>query len=655
LAGGLQGSGFERIGFIASVWRSTQSRRMEHKVHVVDTSTSPYAKIRPVPIEAVKLEDGFWAPRQRTLRERTIPTQYNLCEETGRISNFRRASGKEAGDFQGYFFNDSDIYKWIEAAAFSLAAEPNEELRDLVERVVDDIAAAQDVDGYLDTYFTFERKKERWTNLQEMHELYCHGHMFQAAIALYRSTGGRKLLDVASRAADNIAYIFSTGKRNGTPGHPEIEMALVELYRMTGKRTYLQVAKALLDNRGRGVVGGGQNLIDHKQFRELEEIVGHSVRSLYLNCGATDIYMETGEKALWGALDRLWRSLVERRMYVTGGAGARYDGEAFGVDFELPDAMAYAETCAAIANVMWNWRMFLATGDARYVDVLELALYNGALSGISLDGKRYFYVNPLANRGDHRRQEWFPCACCPPNIARLLASLQGYAYGVSEREVWVNLYAQSGLQVKFSKAIRIEQRTEYPWQGDVTLAIEPEAEADFGLNMRMPGWCGMAELELNGQRLETSIGPNRFITLRRTWSPGDVVRLALHMPVERIESNPRVDASLGRIALRRGPLIYCIEQVDNRDFDVWDLVVPTDALLAAEWEPNLLNGVMVIRGEGLAFDSDWQDRRLYRPPVAGRRARRVKFSAIPYYAWANREPGPMTIWVGSQGTPVIEG
>jgi len=624
---------------------------MERRAQVVDTTESPHAKIRPVPIEAVKLEDGFWAPRQRVLRERTLPTQYRLCEETGRISNFRRAAGKEVGNFQGYFFNDSDVYKWIEASALSLAAEPDRELENLVERVVHEVAAAQDDDGYIDTYFAFERKGERWANLREMHELYCHGHLFQAAIALYRSTGARKLLDVACRAADNIANVFGPGGRQGTPGHPEVEMALVELYRMTGKGAYLQVAKAFLDNRGRGMVGGGQNLIDHRPFRELDEIVGHSVRSLYLNCGATDIYMETGDRALWVALDRLWYSLAERRMYVTGGAGARYDGEAFGVDFELSNSMAYAETCAAIANAMWNWRMFLATGDARYVDVLELALYNGALSGISLDGNNYFYVNPLADRGDHRRQEWFPCACCPPNIARLLASLQGYAYGASEREVWVNLYAQSKMQVKVPEALSIEQRTGYPWQGDVAIAIEPKggAEADFGLNVRIPGWCERAELELNGRHLEASIGPNRFIALRRTWSAGDVVRLSLHMPVERIEPNPRVDVNLGRVALRRGPLIYCLEQVDNPDFDVWDLIVPTDASLKAEWEPNVLNGVMVIRGEGLAIDSDWSDRRLYRPAAAGGRgARRVKFTAIPYYAWANRDPGPMTVWVGSR-------
>jgi len=625
---------------------------MERRAQVVDASASPHAKIRPVPIEAVKLEDEFWAPRQRVLRERALPTQYRLCEETGRISNFRRASGKEGGEFQGYFFNDSDVYKWIEASAFSLAAGPDRELESLVERVVDEVAAAQDDDGYLDTYFAFERKGERWANLREMHELYCHGHLFQAAIALYRSTGARKLLDVACRAADNITNVFGPGGRQGTPGHPEVEMALVELYRTTGQGAYLQVAEAFLDNRGRGMVGGGQNLIDHRQFRELDEIVGHSVRSLYLNCGATDVYMETGDKALWEALDRLWHSLAERRMYVTGGAGAHYDGEAFGVDYELPNAMAYAETCAAIANVMWNWRMFLATGDARYVDVLELALYNGALSGISLDGSHYFYVNPLADRGDHRRQEWFPCACCPPNIARLLASLQGYAYGASESEVWVNLYAQSKMQAQLPKAVSIEQRTGYPWQGDVTFAIEPKAEVDFGLNVRIPGWCERAELELNGRRLEASIGPNRFIALRRTWSAGDVVRLSLHMPVERIESNPLVDENLGRVALRRGPLIYCLEQVDNPDFDVWNLIVPTDASLMAEWEPNVLNGVMVIRGVGLAIDSDWSDRRLYRPPVAeGRGARRVKFTAIPYYAWANREPGPMTVWVGSLRMP----
>jgi len=619
---------------------------MERPTPIVDASASPQAKIRPVPIGAVRLEDGFWAPRQKTLRERTLPTQYKLCEETGRISNFRRASGKEAGDFQGFFFNDSDVYKWVEAVAFSLADGPDDELRGLVEHVVDEIAAAQDKDGYIDTYFTHDRKGDRWTNLQEMHELYCQGHLIQAAVALYRSTGGRKLLDVACRAAENIANIFGHGKHMGTPGHPEIEMALVELYRTTGKRSYLQTAKALLDNRGRGVIGGSQNLIDHKQFRELEDIVGHAVRSLYLNCGATDIYMETGEKALWDALERLWHSLTERRMYVTGGAGARYDGEAFGTDFELPNMMAYAETCAAIANIMWNWRMFLATGETKYIDILELALYNGALSGISLDGEHYFYVNPLANRGDHGRQEWFPCACCPPNMARLLASLQGYMYGISEDDIWVNLYAQSRAKIRLAETdISIEQRTDYPWRGEVEFLIESEAKAEFGLNLRVPSWCEDAEVKLNGQFIDTSIGSNRFITVKHAWSL-DKVLLSLHMPAGMIESNPLVGEDLGRIAISRGPLIYCLEQVDNSGFDIWDLVIPADASMTAEWEANLLNGVMVIRGEGLVVDSNWSDKMLYRP-LLGSTGRNVRFAAIPYYAWANRDSGSMAIWIRS--------
>jgi len=374
---------------------------------VVDTSRSPYAKLRPVPVGATRLEDGFWAPRLELLRKATLPSQHSLLEETQRMFNFLRASGKAEGEFSGFYFNDSDVYKWLEAAGFALAYSPNEGLRGMAQNVISEVSTAQDADGYFDTYFALERRAERWRNLRDLHELYCAGHLIQAAVAYHRATGDRELLDAATSFADNIASVFGPGKQPGTSGHPEIEMALVELYRLTEDGVYLDIARFFLDQRGRGVIGGRAYHVDHETFRELDEVAGHAVRSLYLNCGAADIFMETGERALWEALERLWLNLTERRMYVTGGVGARHDGEAFGEDYELPSRHAYAETCAAIASVMWNWRMLLASGEAKYADVMELALYNGALSGISLDGERYFYVNPLADRGGHRRQAWF--------------------------------------------------------------------------------------------------------------------------------------------------------------------------------------------------------------------------------------------------------
>jgi uncharacterized protein len=371
---------------------------------VVDTSRSPRCRLRPMPLTAVRLEDEFWAPRLRTNREVTLPGQYEQCEQTGRIDNFRRAAGKKQIDFQGIYFNDSDVYKWVEAAAYSLAAHPDPRLERSLDTVVTEIAAAQDTDGYLNTYFTFERKAERWTNLKDLHELYCAGHLFQAAVAHHRATGQTTLLEVARRFADHIMATFGPEARAGACGHEEIELALVELYRETGDERYLRQAGFFLDQRGQKppVIGGSPYHQDHQPFRELERVVGHAVRMMYLTCGAADLYAETGEPALRDALERLWRNMTERHSYITGGLGARYEGEAFGVDWELPNDRAYAETCAAIGSVMWNWRMLQLDGDARYADALETALYNGVLAGLSLDGQTYFYQNPLEDRGSTR-------------------------------------------------------------------------------------------------------------------------------------------------------------------------------------------------------------------------------------------------------------
>ena len=408
-------------------------------------------------------------------RDETLPSQYRHLEETGRLDNFRKASGKMEGRFEGIYFNDSDVYKWLEAAAWSLATDPDEELARMADAAITEIEDAQEPDGYLNTYFTFERAGERWTNF-DLHEMYCAGHLFQAAVAHFHATGSERLLDVAVRFADHICDTFgpeSEGKREAVCGHEEIEMALVELSRVTGNRRYLRQARFFVDARGHGLLGRpyGEHdpsySQDHRPLREQDEVVGHAVRALYLYSGATDVYAETGEKALLDALGRLWTNMTTRRMYVSGGLGSRYEGEAFGEDFELPNSRAYTETCAAIGSVMWNWRMLMLEGEARYADLIETTLYNAVLPGISRDGQSYFYQNPLADDGQHRRQPWFGCACCPPNVARLLASLPGYLYGISDGRIWVHLYAEGEADIGLGETgvVRVEQRTRYPWDG----------------------------------------------------------------------------------------------------------------------------------------------------------------------------------------------
>jgi len=619
---------------------------------ITDTSISPYAKLHPVPIEEVRIEDGFWLWRLKILREVTLPSQYTLLEDTGRIDNFRRSSGKISAPFSGLRFNDSDVYKWIEAVAFSLAYSFDEDLYKLSRSVIEEVVAAQDEDGYLNTYFTFKLKGMRWRNLRDSHELYCAGHLMQAGIAYYRSTGERILLDSAVRFADHIYDTFITKGFRCVDGHPEVEMALVELYRTVRSRRYLDLACFFIDNRGLGLIGGSTYHIDHKPFRELSEIVGHAVRALYLNCGATDIYMETGDREIWEALQRLWRSMVYHKMYITGGVGSRYEGEAFGDDYELPNYRAYSETCAAVANVMWNWRMLNASRDACYTDIMELALYNAALSGISLDGKSYFYVNPLADRGYSRRQDWFTCACCPPNIARLIASIPGYIYSKSIEGLWIHLYVQSTISTSLDgNKVTLRQITNYPWDGEVKLSIEPKLEDEFSVYLRIPGWCRGFTVEVNGRRIDTMIKPPSYIEIRRVWSYGDSIKLSMSMPVELMTAHPRVIENTGRVAIMRGPLVYCVEQCDNEGFDVWDLAVHRNARFRLEWDGNIIGGVMKIIGDGYAVEDEWGA--LYMPIDKLRyRIRSIEFRAIPYYAWANRNPGPMNVWIRLLGNSI---
>jgi len=619
---------------------------------ITDTSISPYAKLYPVPIEEVRIEDNFWSWRLKILREVTLPSQYTLLERTGRIDNFRRSSGKISVPFSGLRFNDSDVYKWIEAVAFSLAYSFDENLYKLSRSVIDEVVAAQDEDGYLNTYFTFELKGMRWRNLRDSHELYCAGHLMQAGIAYYRSTGERSLLDSAIRFADHIYDTFITKGFRCVDGHPEIEMALVELYRTVRDGRYLDLACFFVDNRGLGLIGGSTYHIDHKPFRELSEIVGHAVRALYLNCGAADIYMETGDREIWEALQRLWRSMVYYKMYITGGVGSRYEGEAFGDDYELPNYRAYSETCAAVANIMWNWRMLNASRDACYTDIMELALYNAALSGISLDGKSYFYVNPLADRGYNRRQDWFTCACCPPNIARLIASIPGYIYSKSIEGLWIHLYIQSTISTSLDgNRITLKQVTNYPWDGEVKLSIEPKLEDEFSVYLRIPGWCRSFTVEVNGRRIDTMIKPPSYIEIRRVWGYGDSIRLFMSMPIELVAAHPRVIENTSRVTIMRGPLVYCVEQSDNEGFDVWDLAVHRNTRFRLEWDRSIIGGVMKIIGDGYAVEDERGA--LYTPIDRLRyRIRGVEFRAIPYYAWANRNPGPMSVWIRLLGDSI---
>lgn len=617
---------------------------------VIDLSHSPHARLKPVPLSAVQIEDAFWKPRLNINRETTIPSQLIHCEETGRIDNFRRASGKKDIPFQGIYFNDSDVYKWLEAASFSLATHPDPSLDADVDAVIQEVADAQQPDGYLNTYFMFEKASERFTNLKDMHELYCAGHLIQAAVAHHRATGKRNLLDVAIKFADHLDSVFgdeSEGKRPGTCGHEELEMALVELARTTNEPRYLHLAKFMIDARGRtpGIFGNSAYHQDHLPFAKQTEMIGHAVRHLYLCCGAADVALETGDEGYLGALNALWQNFTQKQMYITGGAGSRYEGESFGADYELPNDRAYTETCAAIGSVMWNWRMLHLTGDAKFADLMERTLYNAVLPGLSLDGKHYFYQNPLADRGKHRRQEWFGCACCPPNVARTLASLSGYFSSMSADGVYLHLYATSSLAIpcENGETLRIKVETNYPWDGKIRIEITEAPASAQSLFLRVPEWTENATVQVEGNGAEgVKSGTYHQVTLLQT---GDVIELNFPMPVRVMESHPHVLGNVGRVALMRGALVYCLEQADHTA-DVWDIHLPKGAELSAEENPDLLGGVTVITGKALAAQHK-TDAPLYprHNPQTQPALQPIELYAIPCYAWANRDAGAMQVWL----------
>jgi len=629
-----------------------------------DTSHSPYTHWRTLPIDSVSLVGGPWSQRQAINREVSLRHGYRTLEQAGNLGNLRLAAGLAEGQYRGPFYMDSDLYKWLEAVAWELAREPDAELQQMADSTIELIAAAQADDGYLNSYYQVVEPDNRWGNLKDGHELYCAGHLIQAAVAHHRATGDTRLLRVARRFADYIGSIFGPDGRPGTPGHPEIEMALVELYRETSgnEQRYLELAEFFLDQRGRGILGSGRfgnpaYYQDHVPVREATVVAGHAVRQLYLTAGVTDVYLEIGDQALLDVVARQWRDMVSGKLAITGGVGSRHEGEAFGEPYELPNDRCYNETCAAIASIMWNWRMLLATGEAHFADLIERTLYNGFLSGVSLDGHRFFYVNPLLSRGGIERAEWYWCACCPPNVMRLIASLGHYFATGSPPDdgigraagLQIHQYAPAVISTELEPGCRVLLRmeTDYPWQGQVKLTVEQTDGLPWKLELRLPGWCDQARVQVNGQPVEVPVGAG-YAAIERAWQRGDAVELDFPMAPRLVEPHPRVDSTRGCVAIRHGPVVYCLEQNDQEPpVDIMDVQIDETAPLRTMWRGDLLGGVMAVEAMGYAVDVDGWQNRLYRPAGSGTGTARwpVRLTAVPYHVWAHRGPGAMRVWI----------
>ncbi|MDP6847201.1 MAG: glycoside hydrolase family 127 protein [Kiritimatiellia bacterium] len=627
--------------------------------NAAEKSDYPY---QPVPFIDVKLTDTFWQPRIEVNRTVTIPFAFGKSEETGRIENFKVAGGLSKKAWTGGFgFNDSDVNKVIEGASYCLSVKKEPKLDSYLDNLISWYAAAQEDDGFLYTLWTARKTVEdykrvrcrpneddRWTNIHHAHQLYNVGHMYEAGVAHYLATGKRTLLDVCIKNADLICKTFGPDGLQEPPGHQEIEIGLAKLYRVTGDRKYLDQAKFFLEMRGRH---GGKKEYNqsHKPVLEQTEAVGHAVRANYMYSSMADVAALSGDKKYIAAIDRIWNNVVSKKLYVTGGTGSTNRGEAYGKDYELTNDKAYCETCAAIANVYWNHRMFLLHGDAKYIDVMERSLYNNVLSGVSFDGKLFFYTNVLAaNESGRERKAWFGCACCPSNISRFIASVGGYMYAIREDAIYVNLYGQSQADIKLGKrTVKLTQTSGYPWKGNVKITVSPDKPGKFTVKLRLPGWARNQPVpsdlyhvapgnktkwefscKVNGEDAETTLDAG-YAAMTRDWKAGDTVEVDWPLTVQRILCNKKVEANRGRAAMQRGPVVYCVEhhEVSGGQDKVANLVLPDDAPLAVEHRDDFLQGVTVITGTG---------------QTAGKP---TKFTAIPYYAWANREKGEMAVWL----------
>lgn len=619
--------------------------------------------IQPVAFTQVQVTDNFWAPKIKVNAEVTIPYTLEQCKKTGRIDNFLRAAGKLKDDKNTSFtFDDTDLYKIIEGASYSLQAKANPALSKYLDTLIAYITAAQEKDGYLYTFRTMNNSKphewmgtKRWEKEEDLsHELYNSGHLYEAAVAHYQATGKKTLLNIATKNADLLVKTFGWGKEEKFPGHQIVETGLTKLYRVTGKKEYLDLAKFFLDLRGMPGHMNQEYSQSHIKVVDQHTAVGHSVRATYMYTGMADVAALTGDKQYLSAIDDIWHDVVEKKIYITGGIGATGNGEAFGADYDLPNMSAYAETCAAIANVYWNSRMFLLHGDAKYIDVLERTLYNGLLSGISLSGDHFFYPNPLASLGQHQRRPWWDCACCVSNMTRFLPSMPGYVYAQNKNDLYVNLFAGSTSVIKLPvTSVSIIQQTNYPWEGKNELTINPAKKAAFAIHIRIPGWATdkpvpgdlyadenksskKVTILLNGKPAKYEMIKG-YAVINREWNKGDKISLDFPMEIKKIFANENVKADKNRFALQMGPVVYCLESPDNTDSAVMNIVVDKNAAIQASYKPAMLNGITVLQMKGSSTKRQLNSDELVKSEQ--------DVIAIPYYSWANRGPSEMEVWI----------
>ena len=634
--------------------------------HVPKENTIPDYPITPISFTQVTLGDSFWTKRIDTNRKVTIPFGFEKCEQEGRIRNFAKAGGLMEGDYEGKMpFDDSDVYKIIEGASYSLSVLPDKKLEEYIDSIIEKISASQEDDGYICTWKTLDpdttpawwvKPGPRWHNLAASHELYNVGHMYEAAYAHFQATGKRNFLNIALKNADLIADTFGPGKNMEPPGHQIIETGLIKLYRASGNKKYLNLAKFFLDQRGNAEgheLGGSYNQ-DSIPVIQQDEAVGHAVRATYMYAGMVDIAAIMKDSLSLKAIDKIWENVVTKKIYITGGLGARRHGEAFGNNYELPNLTSYNETCAAIANVYWNHRMFLLHGDSKYIDVLERTLYNGLISGVSLEGDAFFYPNCLASDGKYKfnqgaltRKSWFDCSCCPSNIIRFMPSVPGYIYAVKEDAIFVNLFIASKAKINLDKNdVEISQETGYPWDGIIKIKVDSKAQRDIALKIRIPGWTigrpvpsdlyrfiddnqNDFSILLNGNSVPFKMDKG-YAVIKRKWNKSDVIEIDLPMPVRRVIAHENVEENHGKVALSRGPIVYCAEGIDNNN-DVFNLTIPDNVEFTTQYRNDLLDGIMLIAGN-----------------VPDKSGKKRQLMAIPYYAWSHRGLGEMVVWLYRQ-------
>jgi hypothetical protein len=612
----------------------------------------PTTNLQAVPFTAVKVDDVFFAPRRAINRKITLEHSLKQLEVTGTLANFDLAAAGKRQGFKGYVFQDSDAYKAIESVAFALADAPDAELDGKVDAIIARIGASQRPDGYLNSWYSVNAPEKHFTNLRDDHELYCAGHLFEAAAAHFRATGKKNLLDIATKYADLLCKTFGdgAGKRPGYCGHPESELALVKLADVTGKQEYFELAKYFVQHRGSKFFAtehgddvktyDGTYWLDHVPICDMNAIAGHAVRATYLMSGAVDVAARSGDNGLLAMTRRVWRNAMEKNVFITGGIGPSGSNEGFTHDYDLPTFSAYQESCASIAVAMWAQRMALLYADSKYADAMETALYNAIPAGVQLDGTRFFYVNPLASRGNHHRREWFGCACCPPNIARTLAAVGGYAYATGKDGLYVNLYMQGSVKTAVGgEPLELAVKTDYPWDGKVEVKIARAPAQPTKLFFRVPAW---SRIKYEAAVAEQEMTKGRYLSLLGSWKPGDTIRLQFDLDVRRVEADPRVEALAGLVAFARGPIVYCAEQVDQT-VPVEQLAVPPGTTLVPERHQDLLEDVVVLTGPAIAAPAAaWTEKQLYRNQ---RPQQATKVTLVPYAVWDNRQAGPMAVWL----------